>query len=143
MSHLNEKTLKKWFGTPSEGIPPVRNTPARQTATTTATLTTAQIFGEVLDAQAGGSATRTLTTPTGTEISSAFSGRINVGDSFDLHVINSSTNGNDLVIMAGGTSITTIGDLDVEEMDAAGNVSAGVFRFRNTGVNTWDMMRIA
>lgn len=141
--HMNQKSLLRFFGSSADGVPPLRNTPARQTATTTATLTTAQIMGEVLDCQAGGGATRTLTTPTGTQLSSAFSGRINVGDSFDLHVINSSTSGNDLVIMAGGTGVTTIGDLDIEEMDAAANVSAGVFRFRNTAANTWDMMRIA
>ncbi len=141
--HMNYKSLLRFFGSSADGVPPLRNTPAQQTATVTATLTAAQMLGEVLDCPAGSSATRTLTTLTGTQISAAFANRINVGDSFDLYVINSSTAGNDLVVMAGGTGVSTVGDLDIEEMDAAANVSSGLFRFRNTAANTWDMMRIA
>ncbi len=141
--HMNQKSLLRFFGSSGDAVPPLRNTPAVQTATATATLTAAQMLGEVLNASNGGSGASTLTTLTGTELSAAFANRVNVGDSFDLYVLNSSTSANDLLTMAGGTGVTLIGDDEIEEMDAAANVSAGLYRFRNTAVNTWDMIRIA
>ena len=141
--HVNAKTLKRLFGSSGDAVPPLRNTPARQTATATATLTVAQMLGEVLVDDNGGSGAITLTTLTGTQLTAAFGGRVTVGDSFDLYVLNASTSANDLLTMAGGTGVTLIGDDQIEEMDAAANVSAGLYRFRNTSPTTWDMIRIA
>lgn len=143
MTHMNQKSLLRDFGDSGAGVPPLRNTPARQTASATATLTAAQMLGEVLADDNSGSGAVTLTTLTGTQLTAAFANRVSVGDSFDLYVMNISTNANDLLTMAGGTGVTLVGDDQIEEMDAAGNVSAGLFRFRNTSPTTWDMLRIA
>ena len=141
--HMNQKSLLRAFGNAAAGVPPLRNTPARQTATATATLTAAQMLGEVLVDNNVGSGAVTLTTLTGTQLTAAFANRVEVGDSFDLYVLNASTNANDLLTMAGGTGVTLVGDNQIEEMDSAGNVSAGLYRFRNTSPTTWDMIRIS
>ena len=122
--------------------PPVFNTPTPQTATVTATLTTAQLLGEVLRVDQGGGATSTLTTPTGTEIQDALA-PVTVGDSFDLYVINEETDAGGNIILAMGTGVTLIGNNDVEEEDAVENATSAHFRFRNTGNNTWDCMRLS
>ena len=136
MSHFSFKAISRLFTGP-----PIRNTPARQTATVTATLTTAQIMGEVLRVISG-SSTSSLTTPTGTQISAATPGGAIVGDSFDLFLINASTNGGEPVILVMGTDVTLVGNNDIEEEDAITNSSSAHFRFRNTGANTWDCMRL-
>ena len=141
--HVNQKSMLRWFGSSADGVPPIRNTPAPQTATTTATLTDAQMLGEVLRVDQGAGATTTLTTRTGTQLSSAFSGRINVGDSFDLFIINEETDAGGNMVLAMGTGITLIGNNDVEEEDAVDNSSSALFRFRNTAANTWDCLRLA
>ena len=141
--HMNQKSLLRAFGSSADGVPPLRNTPAPQTASVTNTLTDAQMLGEVLRVDQAASATTTLTTRTGTQLSSAFSDRINVGDSFDLYIINEGTTAGENLVLAMGTGITLIGNNDVEEEDAVANSSSALFRFRNTAANTWDCMRLA
>ncbi len=141
--HLNQKTLARWFGDAADGIPPLRNTPARKTATTTATLTAAQMLGEVLTVDQGSSATTTQTTLTGTLLTAAFAGRVRVGDSFDLFIINIDQSAGTNMVLAMGTGITLVGNNDVEEEDVVTNSSSALFRFRNTAPTTWDCMRLA
>ena len=141
--HLNQKTLARWFGDASTGVPPLRNTPARQTASVTATLTAAQMLGEVLDVDQAAGATTTQTTLTGTQLTAAFAGRVRVGDSFDLFIINTELTANGNFVLAMGTGITLVGNNDVEEEDAVTNSSSALFRFRNTSPTTWDCMRLA
>ncbi len=141
--HLNHKTLNRWFGDAADGVPPLRNTPARKTATTTATLTAAQMLGEVLTVNQGGSGGTTQTTLTGTLLTAAFAGRVRVGDSFDLFIINISTDGSEDLVLAMGTGITLVGNNDVESESAVTNSASALFRFRNTAPTTWDCMRLA
>ena len=141
--HMNQKTLLRAFGSSGDGVPPLRNTPAHQTATTTATLTAAQMLGEVLTVDQGSSSTTTQTTLTGTQLTAAFDNRVNVGDSFDLFIINIDVSAGTNLVLAMGTGITLIGNNDVEEGDAVTNSSSAHFRFRNTATNTWDCYRLA
>ncbi len=141
--HMNQKTLLRWFGDAEAGVPPMRVTPAPQTATTTATLTAAQMLGEVLRVDQGGSATTTQTTLTGTQLSAAFANRVEIGDSFDLFIINEDQTANTNFVLAMGTDITLVGNNDIEEEDAVANSSSGHFRFRNTAATTWDCLRLA
>lgn len=123
--------------------PPIGNMPAPQTATVTDTLTDAQMLGEVLYVNQGSGATTTLTTRTGTQLSAAIPGLVNVGDYFDLFVINRETDAGGNMVLAMGAGVTLIGNNDIEEEDAVTNSSSAHFRFRNTGTNTWDCMRLA
>ena len=141
--HMNQKSLLRFFGSSADGVPPLRNAPTPQTATVTATLTDAQMLGEILYVDQGAGATTTLTTPTGTQLSASFGGPVNVGDSFDLFVINRETDAGGNMVLAMGTDVTLIGNNDVEEEDAVANSSSAHFRFRNTGANIWDCMRLA
>lgn len=139
MGHLlSKQNLDNLFTSPR-----VFNMPAPQTATATASMTDAQMLGGVLEVNNGGSGATTLTTRTGTQIDSAFSGRLRVDDAFDLYVINVSTSANDALIIAVGTDVTLVGNNDIEEEDAIANSSSGLFRFRKTAANTFTMYRLA
>jgi|TARA_R100000093_G_C1874836_1_gene52419 predicted amidohydrolase len=140
--HMNYKSLLRFFGSSADAVPPLRNVPAPQTATTTTTLTDAQMLGEILDAQTS-SAARTFTTRTATQLEAAFAGRLNVGDSWDLFIINSSTTSADTVVLAMGTGVTLVGNNDIEEEDAITNSSSAHFRFRKTGANAFSCYRLA
>ncbi len=141
--HMNYKSLLRFFGSSADGVPPLRNTPAHQTATTTDTLTAAQMLGEVLTVDQGSSSTTTQTTLTGTQLTAAFAGRVSVGDSFNLYIINIDVTAGTNLVLAMGTGITLIGNNDVEEEDAVDNSSSALFRFRNTSATTWDCYRLA
>ncbi len=138
MSTLTRKRLFGLFRSP-----PLKNMPAPKTATVTATLTTAQILGQVLRVDQGSAGTTTLTTPTGTQIDAAIPGPLTVGDYFDLFVINEEGDDGGNMVLGMGTSVTLIGNNDVEEENAVENSSSAHFRFRRTAANTWDCMRLA
>lgn len=140
--HMNQKSLLRWFGDAEGGVPPIKVTPAHQTATVTATLTDAQMLGEVLVVDQGSGATSTLTTRTAAQIEGAFAGRLEVGESWELIIINVETDAGGNVVLAMGTGFTLIGNNDIEEEDAVDNSSTGVFRFRKTATNTFDCYRI-
>ncbi len=118
------------------------NQDAYPTATTNATLTAAQMLGGVLRATPS-SGTATYTTLTGTQLAAAMRQPVQVGDCFDLYIINISTSGNDNIVLAMGVGITLVGNNDIEEEDAVANSSSALFRFRNTAVNTFDCLRLA
>ena len=123
--------------------PPLKNMPAPKTATVTATLTTAQLFGQILRVDQGSGGTTTLTTSTGTQIEAAVPGPLTDGDYFDLFVINEEKDAGGNMVLAMGVGVTLIGNNDVEEEDAVSNSSSAHFRFRRTAANTWDCMRLA
>ena len=114
---------------------------APQTATTTATLTVAQITGGILVGTAGTGAV-TYTLPTATAIDAVFT-NAKVNSTFELTVINLGTSSG-IITMAVGTGITAVGNLLVAITGSAAGVGgAAQFLFRKTGDAAYSMYRVA
>lgn len=120
---------------------PVSKQIAPPTATDTATLTDAQMLGGILEGTPTGAAT--YTTRTGTEIEAALSASIATDDSFELTIINLGATATDIT-MAGGTGVTFVGDVFIENSTdkAVSGVSHATFRFRRSAANTFIAYRI-
>lgn len=108
---------------------------APQTATSTATLTAAQIVNGWLVANPGTSAA-TYTLPTGALIDAAVP-NATVGSTFDLSIINTGTSSG-AVTLAVSTGVTDGGNAVV----AIPITSSALFRFRKTADNTFVVYRI-
>ncbi len=83
---------------------------------------------------------RTLTTPTGAQISAACGPDLAVGDSFELTVITVGTGADDIsTLTAGDGNVTFVGQVtvgpDIQATEGLNNF--GTWIFRNTGTNTW------
>jgi hypothetical protein len=114
---------------------------APQMATTTATLTVAQITGGILVGTAGTGAV-TYTLPTATAIDAVFT-NAKVNSTFELTVINLGTSSG-IITMAVGTGITAVGNLLVAITGSAAGVGgAAQFLFRKTGDAAYSLYRIA
>jgi len=109
---------------------------APQTATSTATLTAAQVTGNWLVANPSTSAA-TYTLPTGALIDAAVP-NATVGSTFDLAVVNVGTSSG-TVTLATATGITDGGNAFV----AVAITSSAVFRFRKTGDAAYTVYKIA
>ena len=109
---------------------------APQTATSTATLTVAQITGGWLKADPSTSAA-TYTLPTATALDSTLS-NAHTGSTFDLSIINVGTSSG-TVHLSMGTGITDGGNAAV----AVAITSSATFRFRKTGEGAWTVYKIA
>jgi hypothetical protein len=108
---------------------------APQTATSTATLTAAQIVGGMLVANPGTSAA-TYTLPTGALIDAAVP-NATVGSTFDLSIINIGTSSG-AVTLAVSTGVTDGGNA----VTAIAVTSSALFRFRKVADNTFVAYRI-
>jgi hypothetical protein len=85
---------------------------------------------------------RTLTTPTGAQISAGCPTDLAVGDSFDFSVITVGTGADDIsTLTAGDGNVTFVGNVTVGP-DASTFNGYGTWRFRNTGTSTWVGYRI-
>jgi len=116
-------------------------TAAPQTATATATLTAAQITGNLLVGNPSTSAA-TYTLPTATAIDAVIT-NAKIGSTFNLTVINLGTS-TGLITMAVGTGITAVGNLVVAITGSAAGVGgAAQFMFRKTGDAAYTLYRIA
>jgi len=116
-------------------------TAAQQTATATATLTVAQITGNLLVGNPSTTAA-TYTLPTATAIDAVIT-NAKIGSTFNLTVINLGTS-TGLITMAVGTGITAVGNLVVAITGSAAGVGgAGQFLFRKTGDAAYTVYRIA
>jgi len=114
---------------------------APQTATTTATLTAAQITGGILVGTAGTGAV-SYTMPTAAAIDAVFT-NAKVNSTFDLTVINLGTSSG-VITMVVGTGITAVGNLLIAITGSAAGVSgAGQFTFRKTGDAAYTVYRVA
>jgi len=114
---------------------------APQTATTTATLTAAQITGGILVGTAGTGAV-TYTMPTATAIDAVFT-NAKVNSTFELTVINLGTSSG-VITMAVGTGITAVGNLLVAITGSAAGVGgAAQFLFRKTDTAAYTVYRVA
>jgi hypothetical protein len=109
---------------------------APQTATTTATLTAAQITGGMLVASPGAAAA-TYTLPTGTLLDAAVP-NATVGSTIDLNVVNLGTTAG-TVTFAAGTGVTDGGN----GLTAVAITSSALFRFRRTADATWLVYKVA
>ncbi len=127
-----------------DAMPILYKRPAPAAKTTSATLTIAELLGGWITVNQGAGASSTQTTPTGTQIDAAMpSDDIVVGDCFDFVVINTSTVAAEDAILAPGSGVTLVGNNDIQSEDALTNNTSGLFRFRRTGANLWDMFRIS
>ena len=116
-------------------------TASQQTATATATLTVAQITGNLLVGNPTTTAA-TYTLPTATAIDAVIT-NAKIGSTFNLIVINLGTS-TGLITMAVGTGITAVGNLVVAITGSAAGVGgAAQFLFRKTGDAAYTMYRIA
>ena len=116
-------------------------TAAPQTATATATLTVAQITGNLLVGNPSTSAA-TYTLPTAAAIDAVMT-NAKVGSTFNLTVVNLGTSSG-IITMAVGTGITAVGNLLVAITGSAAGVGgAAQFMFRKTGDAAYTVDRIA
>ena len=109
---------------------------AAQTATSTATLTAAQITGGVLVANPSTSAA-TYTLPSGTDIDNVVTSAT-VGSTFDLAIVNIGTSSG-TVTLSLGTGLTDGGNATV----AIAITSSALFRFRKTADGAYSVTKIA
>ncbi len=109
---------------------------APQTATSTATLTAAQISGGMLVANPSTSAA-TYTLPTAALIDVAVP-NATIGSTFDLNVINIGTSSG-AVTLATATGLTDGGNAFV----AVAITSSALFRFRKTADAAWTVYKVA
>jgi len=109
---------------------------APQTATSTATLTAAQILGNVLVANPSTSAA-TYTLPTAAAIDTALN-NAKVGSTFDLSIVNIGTS-TGTVTLSMGTGVTDGGNAAV----AVAVTSSALFRFRKTADGAYTVYKIA
>ena len=107
-----------------------------QTATSTATLTAAQVTGGILVGNPSTTAA-SYTFPTGTQIDAVLT-NAKIGSTFDLVVINLGTSTGVITAVA-STGVTIVGQATFPTA-AAG--SSGQFRFRRTAAATWVAYRI-
>jgi len=116
-------------------------TAAPQTATATATLTIAQVTGNLLVGNPSTTAA-TYTLPTATAIDAVIT-NAKIGSTFNLTVINLGTS-TGLITIAVGTGITAVGNLVVAITGSAAGVGgAAQFLFRKTGDAAYTVYRIA
>ena len=114
---------------------------APQTATATATLTTAQTLGGLLVGDPTTTAA-TYTFPTATAIDAVMT-NMKTNSTFRLTVINLGTS-TGLITMAVGTGITAVGNLVVAITGSAAGVGgAAQFLFRKTGTAAYSVYRVA
>jgi hypothetical protein len=107
-----------------------------QTATSTATLTAAQVTGEFLVANPSTSAA-TYTLPTAAAIDAVVTSA-KVGSTFTLNIINIGTSSG-TVTLSMGTGLTDGGNSTV----AVAITSSAQFLFRKTGDAAWSVYKIA
>ena len=123
-----------------EGVPTIVSDSG---STTTMTTAIALSRVHVKDPTAG----ITYTTPTGTELTAAFSTQPALGDSFMFTLINTGDAGaEDITMAAGASGITFIGNLVVLPAadEAEGNYAIATWLIVNTdGANAWTWYRMS
>lgn len=110
---------------------------APQTATTTATLTAAQITGGMLVANPGSGSAATYTLPTAASVDAIVSSA-KVGSTFDLNLINIGT--------SSGTAVLALGSGFTDGGNALTTVavtSSALYRFRKTGDAAYTVYKVA
>ena len=120
--------------------PEIDTQAAPQTATATATLTTAQTLGGLLVGDPTTTAA-TYTLPTATAIDAVMT-NMKTNSTFRLTIINLGTS-TGLITVAVGTGITAVGNLVVAITGSAAGVGgAAQFLFRKTGTAAYSVYRV-
>lgn len=127
------------------GVRPVKQA-APAAKTVSATLTAAELLAGLVTGNQGAAAAATYTTPTGTEIETAFAALVPGGalandDAFDFSVINISAVAAETITLAAGVGVTLVGDMTMAAV-AVGDQSSGTFRCRRTAANTYSIYRL-
>ncbi len=122
-------------GNTNEVVLGIQAAPA--TATSTATLTIAQLVTGILLGSPGSSAA-TYTLPTAA-LTEALLGNAKVDSSFDFSVINIDGSGSGVITMEAGTGWTKVGLMTI----AATAGTTGRFRARKTAAGAWSIYRLA
>ena len=112
--------------------------PAPQTATSTATLSAAQVTGGILVGDPSTSAAN-YTLPSVTDVEAVMV-NAKVNNTFDLTIINLGTSSGVITVVA-GTGWTLVGMVTLPITTSAG--SSGTFRARKTGTGAWTLYRVA
>lgn len=115
--------------------------PAPQTATDTATLTVAQLFGGILQGTPTAAAAYTL--PLVTDVIAALPGGVAANDGFDIIVVNLATNAAYDITMTTNTGWTLSGNMVVESNENDRASSEARFRARVTSSTAMTLYRIA
>lgn len=110
--------------------------------TVTATLTAAEVISGVITASQGGAAAATYTLPTGAQLSAVLPANFAVNDTFDLSLINISTNAAEVATLAAGANFTIVGNASVAA-NVNQNSASALFRIRKTATDTYVAYRIA
>ena len=111
---------------------------APQTATSTATLTAAQLVGGMLVANPSTSAA-TYTLPAASTVDTALP-NATVGSTFDLSIVNIGTSSGTVVLaMGSGTGFTDGGNA----VASVATTSSAMYRFRKTGDGAYTVYKVA
>jgi hypothetical protein len=110
---------------------------APQTATSTATLTAAQVTGGMLVANPGSGSAATYTLPTAASIDAILTSA-KVGSTFDLNLINIGTSSG-TATLATATGLTDGGNA----FTVVAVTSSALFRFRKTGDAAYTVYKVA
>ena len=108
-----------------------------QTATSTATLTVAQVLGNILVGNPSTTAA-SYTLPTVAAVEAVLTNN-KVGSTFELTIVNLGTSTGVITVLA-GTGFTLVGQMT---MPTAAAGASGQFRFQKTGTGAWSVYRVA
>jgi len=111
-------------------------------ATTSATLTAAQVLAGIITVNQGAAGASAQQLPAATAMDTALPNSA-AGDAFDFSVINISTVAAESASLTTNTGWTLVGDMDVQANSAATTKSAGRFRARKTGTGAWVLYRLS
>ena len=111
-------------------------------ATTSATLTAANVLTGIITVNQGAAGASAQQLPLASAMDTALPTAA-AGDAFDFSVINISTNAAESASLTTNTGWTLVGDMDVSANSAATTKSAGRFRARKTGTGAWTLYRLS
>lgn len=111
-------------------------------ATTSATLTAANVLAGIITVNQGGAGASAQQLPLATAMDTALPTSV-AGDSFDFSVVNISTVAAESASLTTNTGWTLVGDMDVSANSAATTKSAGRFRARKTATGAWTIYRLS
>jgi hypothetical protein len=111
-------------------------------ATTSATLTAANILAGIITVNQGGAGASAQQLPLATAMDTAIPDSL-AGDAFDFSVINISTVAAESASLTTNTGWTLVGDMDFSANSAATTKSAGRLRARKTAAGAWTLYRLS
>ena len=111
-------------------------------ATTSATLTAANLLAKIITVNQGASGASAQQLPLATDLDTALPSSV-AGDAFDFSVINISVTAAEAASITTNTGWTLVGDMDIAANSAITTKSAGRFRARKTGAGAWTLYRLS